>query len=234
MRYRAIRLVLATCVACVVTWIWAAAYPAAAAPGSNCRRVKLQGTVTVTPKPRAGFRGTVQAAEGSFVMDLIFPEQGGEVRYQQNTVTLTRIKSYSYGGARECRITLPASAQTPRPFTTWANLGVDLVVSEDGAGKVKSVSDQFDMLVKTLPGFPAVNYEVLCDGGRPGQASDAGMSHAQLVQVFSRTQYSGSVKLNRMGDTRGLPDIDLFGSMTGNAEWEVLETLVPCANFQYK
>jgi hypothetical protein len=234
MMHRTGRLLLAASLAAVCAWAFATAHPILATAGPNCRRVKLSGSVTVTPKPRPGFRGTIIAAEGKFTMDLIFPEQGGGVRHQQSTVALTRIRSYSYGGAHQCRITLPASAQTPRPFTVWANLEVDAVVAEDGAGKVKSVADQFDMLVRTLPAFEPATYKVICDGGRPGQASDYGMSHAQLVQVFSRTQYSGSVKLNRMGDTRQLPDVDLFGSMTGNAEWEVLETLVPCANFQYQ
>jgi hypothetical protein len=29
-------------------------------------------------------------------------------------------------------------------------------------------------------------------------------------------------------------NVDLFGAMKTDAEWEVLETLVPCKNFQYK
>ncbi len=202
--------------------------------GARCRRVQLTGTIVVTPAPKPGFRGTVNAAEGAFKMDLIFPEQGGEVRYQQNTVTLTRLRSYAFGGARDCTNTLSAEAMTPRPFTVWASLGVDLVVAEDANQKVTSVSDQFDMLMKTQPTAPPVTYQVRCEGGRPGSSSDYGTSIPQLLQIFSRSQYSGSVKLNRMGDTRQLPDVELMGGMRSSAKWEVLETLVPCANFQYQ
>lgn len=203
-------------------------------PGARCRRVKLNGTIVVTPKPRPGFKGVIVASEGSFVMDLIFPEQGGEVRYQQNTATLTRLKSYSYGGAHECRNTLPPEATAPKPFKVWARLGVDEVVAEDAHQKVKSVSDQFDVLIKSLPAFPAFSYSTTCTGGQPGTTSDHGVAMAQLLQIFTRSQYSGSVALNRAGDTRRMPNVDLFGSMTASAEWEPLETLVPCGNFQYQ
>jgi len=202
--------------------------------GPRCRRVKLDGTIVVTPNPRPGFRGVVLASEGRFAIDLIFAEKGGDVLYQQNTVTLTRLKSHSYGGALECRNTLPAEAVAPRPFKVWARLGVGEVVAEDANQKVKSVSDQFDFMVKTLPAFPAFSYSTTCTGGQPGTTSDHGIAIVQLLHVFNRTQYSGSVALNRMGDTRRLPAVDVFGSMTASAEWEPLETLVPCGNFQYK
>lgn len=58
--------------------------------------------------------------------------------------------------------------------------------------------------------------------------------HVQLLQLFRVTQYSGNVKLNKFGDKKSLPNVDLFGAMKAAAEWEVLETLVPCKNFQYK
>lgn len=230
------RLSGALCLATVIAWILpaGAAGPAAGHAETRCRRVKLDGTITVTPKPRAGFKGVILASAGTFTMDLIFPEQGGDVLYQQNTVSLTRLNSYSYGGARQCRNTLPASATAPRPFKVWAHVNVDAVVTEDGSGKVKSVTDQFDMLLKTLPSFPPISYTAVCDGGQPATASDYGTSVPQLLQIFNRTQYSGSLALNRIGDKRHLPNVDLFGSMTATAEWETLETLVPCVNFQYK
>jgi hypothetical protein len=201
---------------------------------ARCRRVQLTGSIVVTPGPKPDFKGVVNAAHGTFKMDLIFSEKGGEVRYQQNTVELTQIKSHSYGGARPCTNTLPAAASAPMPFTIWARLGVDEVVVEDANQKVKSVADQFDMIMKTQPPSRQVTYSVVCEGGRPGTASDYGTSIAQLLQIFTRTQYSGSVTLNRMGDKRQLPNVSLLGGMTANAEWETLETLVPCANFQYK
>ena len=128
---------------------------------------------------------------------------------------MTRLKSHSYGGALECRNTLPAEAVAPQPFTVWARLGVGEVVAEDANQKVKSVSDQFDFMVKTLPTFPAISYSTTCTGGQPGTTSDYGTPIVQLLHVFNRTQYSGSVALNRMGDTRRLPAVDVFGSMTG-------------------
>jgi hypothetical protein len=221
----------AVMMAAALAWWAPADLDGQAGAGARCRRVQLTGTIVVTPGPKPGFRGTVNAAEGTFKMDLIFAEKGGEVRSQQNTVTLTRLKSYAFGGARDCTNTLSAEAMTPRPFTVWANLGVDLVVAEDANQKVKSVSDQFDLLMKTPPTAPPATYQVLCEGGRPGPSSDYGTSVPQLLQIFSRTQYSGSVKLNRMGDKRQLPNVELMGGMRSTAEWEVLETLVPCANF---
>ena len=167
-------------------------------------------------------------------MDLIFGERGGEVRYQQNTIELTALKSYAYGGARECTNTLAPGASAPHRFPMWASLGVDGVVVEDGNNKVKSVSDQFDMLMKAQPPAAAVPYTTVCTGGQPGTASDYGVSIPQLLQVFAGSQYSGSVTLNRFGDTRHLPNVPLRGGLTASAEWEVLETLVPCANFQYQ
>jgi hypothetical protein len=230
------RLAGALCLASAIAWTLSAGAAGTSGGGADarCRRVKLDGTITVTPKPRADFKGVILASEGTFTMDLIFPEKGGDVLYQQNTVSLTRLKSYAYGGARQCRNTLPASATTPRPFTVWAQVAVGAIVAEDANNKVRSVSDQFDLMVKTLPTSPAISYTAICDGGQPGTASDYGTSIAQLVQVFSRTQYSGSLTLNRIGDRRQLPNVDLFGSLTGAAEWETLETLVPCGNFQYK
>lgn len=225
----ALSVVLATALASVTVTSGAPAQSAA-----RCRRVKLDGTIVVTPKPRPGFKGVIVASEGSFVMDLIFAEKGGEVLYQKNTATLTRLKSYSYGGAHECRNTLPPEATAPQPFKVWARLGVDEVVAEDGHQKVKSVSDQFDLLMKSMPTFPAFSYSTTCTGGQPGTTSDHGMALTQLLQIFSRSQYSGSVALNRTGDTRRMPAVDLFGSMTATAEWEPLETLVPCGNFQYQ
>lgn len=230
------RLAGALCLAAAIAWIIpaGAAGPSTVGADSRCRRVKLDGTITVTPKPRTDFKGVILASEGTFTMDLIFPEKGGDVLYQQNTVSLARLNSYSYGGARQCRNTLPASATAPRPFTVWAHVDVDAIVAEDANQKVTSVTDQFDMMIKTLPSFPAISYSAVCDGGRPGPASDYGTSIPQLLQIFSRSQYSGSLKLNRIGDKRQMPNVDLFGSMSAHAEWEALETLVPCENFQYK
>lgn len=223
------------CLALAIAWILPAGAtgPSTVGADTRCRRVKLDGTITVTPKPRAGFKGVILASEGTFTMDLIFPEKGGDVLYQQNTVSLARLNSYSYGGAGRCRNTLPASATAPRPFTVWAQVDVDAAVTEDGSGKVTSVSDQFDMMIKTMPSFPAITYSAVCDGGRPGPVSDYGTAVPQLLQLFNRSQYSGSLKLNRIGDKRQMPNVDLFGSMSATAEWETLETLVPCANFQY-
>lgn len=204
------------------------------AKDARCRRLQLTGTIVVTPGPKPGFRGVVLAAEGAFKMDLIFAEKGGEVRHQQNTVELTRLKSYAYGGARDCINTLPADARSPRPFTVWATIGVDAVVAEDANQKVTSVSDQFDMIMKTPPPSPPITYSAQCEGGKPATVSDYGTSIAQLLQIFTRTQYSGSVKLNRTGDKHQLPSVGLYGGMTATAEWDSLETLVPCVNFEYK
>jgi len=198
---------------------------------ARCRRVKLDGAIRITPKPKPAFKGVVNTSEGTFTMDLIFPERGGEILHQQNSVSLTRLVSHSYGGARQCRNTLPADALVARPFNVWAKLQVDGVVVEDANQKVKAVLDQFDMMVKKLPTFPAISYTVSCDGGQPGAASDHATAVVQLLQVFARTQYSGSLKLNRIGDRRQMPVVDIFGTMVGSAEWEALETLVPCASF---
>jgi hypothetical protein len=219
---------------CATAALLGTALAGAAQPAARCRRVQLTGTVTVRPAPAPGFTGHVLAAEGSFKMDLIFPTSGGDVRFQESTVTLSKIVSYPYGGARVCTVALPAEAKTPRRFTAWATLGPDAVVVEDGAQKGRAVLDQFDVLVKQAPAFPAVTYTSRCEGGRPGEASDGGVSHAQLVRVFAASQYSSSVKLNRLGDRRRLPEVDLFGRLTGKAEFEILETLVPCANFEYR
>jgi hypothetical protein len=211
-----------------------AALEGQSARDARCRRVQLTGTIVVTPGPKPEFRGVVLAAEGTFKMDLIFAEKGGEVQHQQNIVELTRLKSYAYGGARDCINTLPADATSPRPFTVWANLDVDTVVAEDANQKVTSVSDQFDMVMKTPPPSPPITYSAQCEGGKPAMVSDYGTSIVQLLQIFTRTQYSGSVKLNRFGDKHQLPKVDLYGGMTSTAEWEALETLVPCVNFAYK
>jgi hypothetical protein len=224
----------AVAMAAALAWWAPADLDGQAGAGPRCRRVQLTGTIIVTPAPKPGYRGTVNAAEGRFKMDLIFPEKGGEVRYQQNTVELTRLRTYAYGGARSCTNTLLADATSPRPFTMWASLGVDEAVVEDANQRVKSVSDQFDMLMKAQPLATPASYTVLCEGGRPGTASDYGTSIPQLLQIFSRSQYSSSVTLNRTGDKRQWPDVELLGGMRASAEWEVLETLVPCANFQYQ
>jgi hypothetical protein len=73
-----------------------------------------------------------------------------------------------------------------------------------------------------------------CVDEKPGTVSDYGTAISQLLQIFNRSQYSGSVKLNAFGLKRQLPDVALFGSMKASAEWEVLQTLVPCENFQYR
>jgi len=211
-----------------------AAVEAQAGAGARCRRVQLTGTIVTKPGPRPGYKGTILASEGRFKMDLVFGERGGEVRYQQNTVELTALKTYAYGGARECTNTLAPGASAAHRFSMWASLGVDAVVVEDGNQKVKSVSDQFDMLMKAQPPAAAVSFTTVCTGGQPGTVSDYGVSIPQLLQVFSRSQYSGSITLNRFGDKRQLPNVALYGGMTASAEWEVLETLVPCVSFQYQ
>lgn len=212
--------------------------PTAGAPPAQtdqqCRRVQLTGTIAIVPKPTPGFRGVVITSEGKFKMDLIFPDKGGEVLYQQNTVELTRIASYSYGGAHLCKNTLHGDASAPRSFSIWARLVPDSVVFENASEKVTSIQDSFDLLLKTMPTFPAFTYTAQCEGGRPGEVSDYGTAHAQLLRVFNVTQYSGNIKLNRFGDRKSLPDVDIFGALKGRAEWEVLETLVPCQNFQYR
>jgi hypothetical protein len=200
----------------------------------RCRRVQLTGTIKVTPKPKPGFRGTALGSEGKFKMDLIFAEKGGEVLYQKNTLELVQVTSYSFGGARPCKNTLHDDAKATRAFTIWAKLLPDEVVISDANDKVKSVQDQFDMLLKIMPTFAPITYTAQCEGGRPGDVSDFGMSYVQLLQVFHATQYSGNVLLNKFGDKKSLPNVDLFGAMTADVEWEVLETLVPCKNFQYK
>ena len=200
----------------------------------KCRRVKLTGTIKIVPLPKPGFRGTADASEGKFTMDLIFAEKGGEILYQQNTVELTALRSFSFGGARDCVNTLPENARTPRPFKIWAKLVPEGVVVTDEATKKEKFGDQFDLMLKEMPAFPPFTFTAQCTGGKPGPVSDYGMSCKQLLQPFAATQYGGTLWLNKFGATGSLGEVNLFGAMKAIVEWEVLETLVPCKNFQYK
>lgn len=165
----------------------------------------------------------------------MLPIVGDDKSWMEGPSSQISCRRFSFGcHLVECLLTLHDNAKSPRAFTIWAKLVPNAVAISDANDKVKSIQDQFDMLLKTLPSFAPVTYTAQCDGGRPGDVSDYGTSHVQLLQVFHATRYSGNVLLNKFGDKKSLPHIDLFGAMTANVEWEVLETLVPCKNFQYK
>jgi len=200
----------------------------------KARRVQLTGTIKVVPTPKPGFRGQIPAPEGKFKMDLIFPEKGGEVLYQQNTVELTMVRSYSFGGGLQCRNTLPEAAVKPRPFKVWANLVPEGVVITDESTKKESFGDQFDMIIKTRPAEAPITYTTQCENGKPGDVSDFGTSYTQLLLPFFLTQYGGTVWMNRVGTKGSLRDIGIYGALTATVEWEFLETLVPLENFRYK
>jgi hypothetical protein len=200
----------------------------------KARRVQLTGTIKVVATPKPGFRGQIPAPEGKFKMDLIFPEKGGEVLYQQNTVELTMVRSYSFGGGLECRNTLPEAAVKPRPFKVWANLVPEGVVITEESTKKESFGDQFDMIIKTRPAETPITYTTQCENGKPGDVSDFGTSYTQLLLPFFLTQYGGTVWMNRFGTKGSLRDIGIYGALSATVEWEFLETLVPLKNFQYK
>lgn len=201
-------------------------------PSPQCRRLQVTGTITTAPTPKPGFRGVIPAAEGKFTMDLLFPERGGEVIRQQNTIELTRVTSYSFGGAQPCKNTLSSAARAPQAFSVWASLDPGSVIVKKGADEETSAQDAYYLTIKTIPSFPPITYTAQCGAGRPGEVSDYGTSFTQLLRVFTGRTHSGNILLNRASGKYDLPDVDIFGALKGHAEWEMLETLVPCSSFQ--
>lgn len=217
-------------VACVLQVHARGTPPQQASP--QCRRLQLTGAITTAPTPKPGFRGVIVAAEGTFSVDLLFPESGGEVIRQQNTVELTRLASYSFGGAQPCKNTLSSAARAPQPFSVSARLDPGSVIVTKEPGEEPSIQDAFYLTLKTMPSFPPITYTAQCGTGRPGKVSDHGTSFTQLLRVFAVTSYTSNILLNRMSDKHELPDVDIFGVFKGHVEWEMLETLVPCSSFQ--
>ncbi len=198
----------------------------------QCRRVQLTGTVKTIPVPKPGFRGTSNGPEGKFRIELLFAENGGEPISQKNFVELDKIKSYSFGGAKECSVTLPESSHTPRTFAVSATLTPDNVVSQYGSDPREYVSDQLDLKVNQLPPTLPVKFTIQCEGGRPGELSDFGVTYNQLLMPFLTRSYIIDIKLNKIGDKSSPYTIDIPGGFQATVEWDQLETMVPCRNFQ--
>lgn len=197
----------------------------------HCRRVQLNGTVQFVPAPGPGFRGTVNAPEGEFKIELLFRENGGEPISQKNFIELTDIKSHSFGGAKECTVSLPEAARKPRSFTVSAELMPYNVVSKYGSDPKEHVSDQLDFSVKPLPPMSPISYSSQCEGGKAAQLSDFGASYNQLLLPLATRRYVLSIELNKAGKNAGPDQLDV---LNGRAKftWEDLQTMVPCSSFE--
>lgn len=207
-------------------------YSFAADAEEHCRRVQLIGTVKYAPIPKTGFRGTANGPEGKFKIELLFPENGGEPISQKNFIELVDIKSYSFGGAKSCTVTLPQRAREPRAFTIWAELTPDQVVATYGSDPHEHVSDQLDFRIRQLPPLAPIAFSTHCEGGRPAESSDHGVSYNQLLLPFATRRFVHSITLNKIGVKSSPLVLEMPGANQATVEWEEMETLMPCAGFQ--
>ncbi|THB67575.1 MAG: hypothetical protein D6E12_08345 [Desulfovibrio sp.] len=205
-----------------------------AAQENMCRRVVIEGEVSVRPDPEAhaqeeGRGLLVCTAEGDLRMEMIFPMEGGNPIKQQNSVTMTNFRCFPFGTAQPCEATPYPDPDQIIEFTLLAELEPESVTVLDENDRVVHTMDGLYFRIDPMPEVDVLTVYMVC-GGVPDDVDHPG-SVFQLLLPFIENYWNHSITLNAFVD-KTYTDYPIgMERFLADMNWTQFETIVPCANY---
>jgi hypothetical protein len=207
---------------------------APALAGDYCRRVRISGTINLTPinyedhiGPRRGL--LICKGTGEYSIEMIFPADGGEPLKQQNFMKMSEFECLPFGTARPCVTTPYPDACEPVPFTLKATLRPESAAFQGDIKWQDKYWDEIDFRIAQLPPLKPFMVTYEC-GGAPADRSDYGVTYSQLFQVLYQTKWSLMAPLNKPHSSTASHET-LHDKFQVEIVFNTFITYVPCKNF---